>query len=227
MADFQDEQDGRGLGQLPPDLFEQVERAYVSPADSAVAQGVGAGFTGKGMPGYNLDVRSVFDSRPVNAKDFDFSVSVYAYSDLLSDTSLYSFTFTVPADKIMILREFRYLPISEEKGYTNDFPVTYPMVPTNLPFGRMVCIGINLTVNDTIVYTPSEFTNGSEDILNVAGKAKIFVLAAPNSKIKLDISYMPQIQDGYIEPSYVIMGFRGNLLLDKGLPLPYTVASEK
>ncbi len=101
MSDFQDEQ---GLGELPADLSEQ-NIAYVLPTNPASDVRGGqsqSGVLGLDVPNAgNSAVQFIFDSRPISAFD----------AVLLggSNNPANPISYTVPADKILLIKRLEYV----------------------------------------------------------------------------------------------------------------------
>lgn len=215
-----EERENEELGALPED---RLERQVLSPAES------GAEREGQGVPvdirrqegidaipplpdrlmSQGASVRSVYDSRPINAKDFvqtEFREITIPFSD--PGVIQVNFDYFIPGGYVGVLRGFHYE--LEEPVLTADRNSVKVSILVNdiiqLGYDNMLLGQVN---GDGMYYTPT------------------FILAPLGGKLTLRLLLEGQdFVDGGAGSDFPIYSeMYGNLLLSQGVPLPFEIGN--
>lgn len=219
---------GGGLGELPEDLSRErgdldtyaLRAAENMAPDMASAQRgrVDAGETGVGSPKIDYSVRSIFDSRPINAREFN----LWFVTDLESepppdlDIGVFAKSFFVPAGYVACLRGVTIL-------------LTPALVPEFNNYDGLLAISVNGAIVDPpqVIVGPT-VGNSVLTQINIPFQSnqevETFVLADENSSVGvfLDIGTQGQAFDS----ANMQVGFRGAFLLKTGVPGQFQAANE-
>lgn len=217
-----------GMGELPEDLSDergdlntyQLRAAEQMAPDMASAQRgrVDAAETGVGSPRIDYSVRSIFDSRPINSREFN----LWFVTDLESepppdlDITVFRKCFFVPAGYVACLRGVTILltpdPVPEFNNYdgllavaVNGSKIDPPDVPLGPTIGNSVLTQIDIP-----------FQSNQE--------VETFVLADENSTVGVFLNIGSQGQA--FDSANMQVGFRGAFLLKTGVPGQFQAANE-
>ena len=209
----EESEDQPGLGELSEDLFREHEGRHPANSDSAQYQ------SGKqlppdiayqegreqeiaergrvGTPGFEGHVTTVFDARPLNARDF-LEVQKSRFHYVAANGSSFAdpaiATFTVPEGYLGILREFSWT--IEDNS----------ILPDN----------IYITIDDMPV---PNYTNLRYLTNNFMGRAPCYILANAGQTIQI-VMRQNSLPTSPMDTD-VTFYMHGNLLLLRGLPTPF------
>ena len=181
-----------GQEQAPPDVGSGATDNASQAQDAFAATPLGA-------PPAGYDVRSVYDSRPVNA--YDFNISLPEGSFAVSATSLLM-TAQVPAGYRMVPREWDISLINAT--YSVASPVVTASIWANggfLPFNQGIVI----------------------DTVGTAAPIKTFFLLEENSIFGMSITVEPPAT---YQTGTVRVNVYGNLLPVTDVQLPFAIANK-
>lgn len=217
---------GSRLGELPEDLANErgdmdtyaLKAAEQMAPDMASAQRgrVDAALTGVGSPKIDYSVRSVFDSRPVNAIEFNlwFGVEWPSAPDFADFSALVQ-SFYVPAGYVACLR--RVDIVAEVDGNSMT------------PYDGTCEIMVNNAVMDPLQVPPGPVaSNGSSAsqepgiVFLLPGSIDTFILADENLSVGVRLTF---VDSGLLRPSLRV-GFHGSFLLKTGVPAQFQAANE-
>ncbi len=214
---IEEREDGLGqLGALPED---RQEPRQMSPEEA------GAMREGQGVPvdiqrqegvqsipvqpdrlmSQGADVRSVYDARPINAKDFiDTQNATISVPFSAPGTIVQEFDYFIPGGYIGVLRGFRY-------------EIETPVGQADRDTFR-----VSILVNDIIQLGYENLKLGQEQDRYVP----TFILAPLNGKLTLRLTFNGQdVADSGITDLPVYSELYGNLLLSQGVPLPFEIGN--
>lgn len=216
-----------GLGELPEELSDErgdlrtYQTGYggAGAADMVGAEvsRVDASGTGLGTPKIDFDVRSIYDSRPINSQEFNlwFTLDVTAEPPATISPVVLKRTFQVPQGRVCVLQEVTiYCP---------------NMTPINAVFDGAV----GITVDDAIVDPPDietgpdtlDTTIVQENIIFRDGTPiRTFVIADQGQFVGLILELLAE---GVVELTTfnVAVGFRGQFLQKTGCTSNFQIAN--
>ncbi len=215
-----------GLGELPEDLARErgdldtysLRAAENMSPDMASAQRsrVDAHDTGVGSPKIDYSVRSIFDSRPINSREFN----LWFYGAQVEEG---------PGPDIAVFRKCFYVP----SGYVACLRgVTVLAAPTQIPEFTNYDGLLGIAVDGSIVDPPQVevgpvVTNTGLTQINIPFQSnqevETFVLADENSTVGLFLTVNSTI---VIDSEDLQVGFRGAFLLKTGVPGQFQAANE-
>lgn len=182
--------------QLPPDIAYQVDV-------SASAQGAPLGT----LP-QKTRVQTVFDARPTNSRDFSkssFETMSTTVADVVTPASL---IFTIPKGYIGILRGFRW-------SFNDNLPYGISAdSPNNFEFQAAIY------VEDTV---QEDYDQLGDLGIFLNDLQPCYILA--NELKNLELRLTPITDTGTASSADVRLELYGNLLLRKGIPLPFEPGS--
>ena len=181
---------------VPGDIAEQARIARALPGVVGLS------------PGYNIDVQSVFDTRPVNATDFHVSTNGFVAADLANTLLL---SYTVPNGKIALIRGIRW-------QFTMSAPNSISGIPDDSAVsGRQKAIILQINGN-----TPADLIDNNIPAFQGVGSnwQDIFIVVGPSQLIEVVSAIGDTSVFGHAE-------IRGTLLLSRGLPYPFEIGSKK
>lgn len=154
------------------------------------------------------DVRSVFDSRPVNGQDFYLTGTV----QINAQNVRYSTIWTVPTGYFAIVRSFRFSPDAE--------PAAISPLPSAVisPVRPVITFAVNGIMVPGIANVRMDVTNNRE--------FPCFFYASPGDTITLFMDYQTEINIA-ADPFPVFAELYGNYLLASGIPPQYEVGNYK
>lgn len=204
----------RGLGDLTDDILAERERieqnmlyAPSSPSPynipPAPVQQPGDE-TGRDIVPYGIKTQSVFDSRPINATDFNVKTRALLAPYQGEATVLFAkAVFTPPNGFIAILRNIEFSLLSSAGT---------PFIPVSALNGVTLQVKINGIVQpyfvDDIAYDTYE-------------KIDSFVVVPQNSELEVNVIY--DWATDLTGPSFGLVHLYGNVIMDTGLPANYLV----
>lgn len=178
--------------QLPPDINYQLTA-------SVAAQNAELGT----LP-QNTRVTTTFDARPINARDFSKS-SVETMSTTVTDViTPASLTFQIPKGYIGILRGFSW-------SFNDNLPYGISATPPN-NFEFQAAIYVEDTVQE-------DFDDLGNLGIFLNEYQPTYILA--NELKNLELRLTPITDTGTASSAEVTLKIYGNLLLRKGIPLPF------
>lgn len=213
-----------GLGELPEDLATErgdldnyALRAAANVAPdmvSAQRSRIDAGETGLGSPKIDYSVRSIFDSRPVNSREFNLWFFGEIAPETEFDIEVFRKCFFVPQGYVCVLREAIIVQAPQ---------LTIPLVDG---FASIMIDGAIVDPPDVEVGPDFNNTGISQDAIAFQSNEPIptFILADEGQAVGLDIEFF----DDTFVPSNenVEVGFRGHFLLKTGVPAQFQAANE-
>jgi hypothetical protein len=212
-GEFIDEHESGGLGELPSDLMDQYSKAYIPPPGTAqdIASAHVGGIQGVNVPAYNLDVKSVYDARPINGTDF-FSVVQDTTDPIYNPPTDNVLKYDVPNSYYAIIRKLEW-----EFGGGS--------APGAPDFNRGL-LRFSVQVNGIIAaqYESDNVAdkNWAVGMIPAVGELDVFIICPPKSRIRV---YFSVTSDD--TPLYFNGSIYGNLLLDTGVAQNYIVGSAK
>lgn len=180
--------------EIPPDIAYQTEVEQI--AEQATTQSVPQ----------STRVTTVYDARPINARDWTEAGTILMSTDFTASTPA-ELEFIVPKGYVAIMRGFRWM-------YTDTFPFGVGAVPPN-----NYTVDAGIFVDDTV---QPDYDEIAELGVFLNTLYPCYILAAELQKITLRIT--PRA-DAAFSSANVYMEMYGNLLLSKGLPLQYQPGS--
>ena len=156
-----------------------------------------------GSPEIGASVRSVFDTRPVNANDF-LEVLRGTVSNDGENFGPYEGTFTVPESRIYVIRSFRY-----------------SLEPVNIDPDRQSEVIFNIRVNG--IFQPGY----SNLLLGFGGGAEFpcHIIAPSNAVITFSLFFTAP-GDWTVTDYYPLFVVHGNSLLGTGKPPEFEIGNE-
>lgn len=213
------------LGELPEDLSSErgdldtyaLRAAEQMAPDMASAQRgrVDAALTGVGSPRIDYSVRSIYDSRPINHKEFNlWFARVIQEGGSEADFSWARRCFYVPAGYVCVLREFKAIipPNATPVSYdgTVQFLVNGSVVdPTDVEEGPEV---------DGV--SPSQVAIPIRDDEPVT----TFIIADEGASVGVELTIVNAIPSA--DTDFFRIGFYGQFLLKTGVPAQFQPANE-
>jgi hypothetical protein len=150
-----------------------------------------------GEPPADFDVRSVYDSRPVQGYDFNITVSASVSGSVPYTTDL---TFVVPKGLICVLRQIHHFFVSPPVIASRaDVLLSVRVNNADFPFNKNIPVGVT-----------------SDDI------AKHFIVADEFSRVTARFVTNVEV---VIELAQIYAQFYGNFLVKTGLPAPFEIAN--
>lgn len=212
------------LGELPEDLSEErgdletYSTLAVGAMKPDVIQGqrsrVDAKQTGLGSPALNFTVRSVYDSRPVNSRDFNLWFSTINGGGCgANDYAGFRNCFYVPLGYVAVVRRIEVL---------------FPDLPIAPLYNALIAVTVNGTIQDpdgmTVggpvgVSTPAQLAG--IPVLS-PGDIETFVIADENELVGVRLTETAGYQAADAE---ILVGFYGNFLLKTGMPANAQIAN--
>lgn len=205
------------LGSLPEDRLEQQVLSPGEagapmpgqgiPVDIARQQGVKGLTTARDqLMSQGSSVRSVYDSRPINATDF---LHTFANDLELTDpgeTETISFDYFIPGGYIGVLRGFHY-----------EFELAVATVERT----GILC---SILVNDIVQVGYEDMTLGQITVDPQLQPTFILVPLSGKLTLKLVFDGTPYVDGGVPIQSFFVKLY-GNLLLTQGVPLPFEIGN--
>lgn len=242
MSNEEREGEEKNLGELPEGLFREREGRFpqtplapryargqrvppdINYQDNALEQARGGKL---GSPNLNVDVRSVFDARPINARDF-LQSGINYINTVTENKTFSSLFFTVPEGYTCILRGVKYsLNVQDglstnvvsglpgERGAPNNGEFFMPEADESLGCNFFLSVLINGSAQPDYTDVP-QVNIWQNDFL----PAYIIAEAGQIVELRLGLLRLTDALDTLTSEmtAYVSMGMRGNLLLSRGLP---------
>ena len=208
------EREERGLNELPEGTFEMKGNRYPPSEEEYyipnIPADIGAALPIGDIPQVSQDrssganVRSTYDTRPINGTDFHYSVTNTVTPNWDGDV-ISLFTFTVPESYLAVLRGFEY--------------AQYPYNLGNTAIGPEFTPKISILVNGITQLGHSNFSMEAD-----ATPQRTHVIAPEKSELVLRIVY-PQFYSVNIDYS-VWVHLYGNLILTSNRPPAFEVGNE-
>lgn len=211
-----------GRGQLPPPGSVPGDIAYQSRG----IQG-GEGVTGYNVPENKAFVDSVYDARPINAYDVEFT-GVIQPGSLPGETNAtsidvenvsatpgvsvqykYNMTYLVPGDKVLVIRGMKWI-----------------LNPFSWPRGPFAGPRLTVLINDVV-------QQGYDNIfINSAQRNEIptYIIAGPGDTVKISVTGTSHdLFTAYPvnQTDAIYIAFRANFLLSRGVPKEFEIGSAK
>lgn len=214
------------LGELPEDLSNErgdlntyaLRAAENMSPDMASAQRgrVDAAETGVGSPKIDYSVRSIYDSRPINSREFNLWFTAVGDDASAVQIEVFRNCFIVPAGYVAVLRGVTIL-------------VGPPLIPDFTNYDGVLRIAVNGAIVDPPDVTvgpefgaPASVLSQLEIPFQTNQEVETFVLAdeAQTVGVFLDIGTASPEADN------LQVGFRGAFLLKTGVPAQFQAANE-
>lgn len=221
---------GGGLGELSEDLANErgdlatyslraAENMAPDMARAAAAR-IDAAETGLGSPSIDYTVRSIYDSRPSNHREFNlwFERIIGAHAD--PDSMLWARKcFFVPAGYVAVLRSATVIvkaaaSLSNYDGLLEFLVNGATYDPMQVTVGPGVGPGAGVSTPDQIMIP-----------WRSNAPVSTFIIADENDSIGLNLSFAPGITSP-ITQSELQIGFYGQFLLKTGVPAQFQPANE-
>lgn len=215
-----------GFGELPEDLSDErgdLDTYGLKPAEqllpdmaSAQVSRADADLTGVGSPRIDYSVRSTFDTRPINAREFNlwFTADTASEPPPALTIDVFRSCFFVPDGYVALVRGVTVLlspPITPEfNNYDGLLAVAVNgarVDPPDVPIGPV-------NGNSVLSQTDTPFQTNQEILTHV--------LADQNSTVGLFLD----VGSAAFDSANLQVGFRGVLLLKTGVPAQFQAANE-
>lgn len=217
-----------GLGELPEDLSNErgdlatyaLKAAENMSPDMASAQRgrMDARDTGVGSPKIDYNVRSVYDSRPINHREFNlwFQGEITSEPPAVMTMPIFRSCFFVPSGYVMVLREVTFLvqPFSSLLNYDLSFSIIVNggiVDPMQVETGPE--IGDALPVQLAILARDGEAT-------------KTFVFGDEGDSVGVDVQIAGLPDFETTDATFIQVGYYGQFLLKTGVPAQFQAANE-
>jgi len=201
----------------PPHTPIGTPRPAGFPSDvNAEARALGDGKGKLGSPIIPVSVTSVYDARPVNARDWTITAApTITPDDALSTTETVTLDYTVPLGFTGVLRGFQFVPKIE---------VDFDDGITTNPFFSLTTLSI--LINNIV---QPDF-NGLAYGAGMDAAQEIFIVASELQKITLSVTfnenYRQILKALTIETTPIFLIMYGNNLLTRGLPTAFEVGTQ-
>ena len=169
------------------------------------------GGSGLNLPGVDSGVMSVYDVRPINARDF---IAASIVGDLVAGAQTFFMDVRVPQGYVMVVKEFSY-----QIGTRSGAGIFTPESDIQVTQVKFFVDGIEAPYQ-----LPVESGSGAVftyRLDNGQDRQKTFILALPNSLVRFQAVYVGALSDAMYAALY------GQLLLYRGMPLQFETGSSK
>ncbi len=217
-----------GLGELPEDLSNErgdldnyaLRAAQQMSPDMASAERsrVDASGTGLGSPKIDYSVRSVYDSRPINHREFNlwFQAQINDEPPAVADLTIFRSTFFVPDGYVMVLRDVTILL----QAFVNllNYDGTLSIIVNGGIVDPINVIAGPVIADAQPVQTAIPFRDGE--------KVDTFVFGDEGDSVGLDIAISGAPGFTFETVDFIQVGFHGQFLLKTGVPAQFQAANE-
>ncbi len=217
-----------GLGELPEDLANErgdldsyaLKAAKQMSPDmaSAARSRVDAAGTGLGSPKIDYSVRSVYDSRPINHREFNlwFQAVILDEPPATASLAIFRSSFFVPPGYVMVLRDVTILlqAFSTLLNYDGTLSIIVNggiVDPINVEVGPRI-------VDAAPVQMDIPFRDGE--------KIDTFVYGDEGDSVGVNIQISGVGDFDFSVVDFIQVGFHGQFLLKTGVPAQFQAANE-
>lgn len=219
-----------GVGDLPEDLglerrelFGDVPLRRGVPTDmrSNAGRRAAANEAPLGTPPLDFDVRSIYDSRPVNTRDFNlwFHGTLGGGHGVTFDFNVFNRCFEVPPGFVAVVREITFLwdPVTV---LTHPYDGTYKALIDGNTFDPM-----DVVVGPDIGSGPSSVVADLTIPWRSGEPTKTFMIADQGQFVGVQVAIAETLPFPFTEPTRFHVGFYGNFLQKTNVPANFQIAN--